>query len=710
MKFLDVETINGIVKEKVYNIDDFPYDSFAKSKKVKRKNKGAYYNIACAFDIESTTVEPLKDSNGEYLYKPFAFMYHWQFCIHDSVCFGRTWEEFLILQERLESALHLSDKLKLVIYVHNLAYEFQFMNQFLPITSMFFKAKRKPMKFNCENGLEFRCSYFLSNMSLIKFCENSKGVTHFKLTEQFDYKKLRTPYTELTKIEQGYCYNDVRGLCECIEAMLIDDDVISIPLTNTGFVRREYRQAMANSKCRSIFEKTALTSEQYEMCKRAFRGGNTHANRFLSNVILKNCFSYDEQSSYPACMMLDYYPMSKFTEVTLDTQEKMEYYISKFCVIMNVTFKDIHVKHGEVIPYIDISHCYEKTKSIINDNGRVLGTDDFISMTLTEIDLNIIRKTYDINGGFIITKAFYARKGKLPEEMRNTLLKFYQLKTDLKDINGKEYEYAKSKNKVNSSFGMCVQHIDNSEVTYDKETFEWNEEVPVIESSLEKYYKSRNSFLAYQWGVWITANARKRLQEMLDVVGEDVVYIDTDSIKFQGIEHMKEFEKLNEKIIQSCEENDIKAYADRINEDGTSKRFYLGIWDCETPKGREYKLFKTLGAKKYCYMQNDKDGKEHFKITVSGMAKVKGSKAIAELDKTKKPIENFNIGERFHDVGRSTSWYNDIPVQQITIEGKTFTTASNIAICESTYRLGVTNEYWDLICDNNIESEVLTFV
>ena len=75
------------------------------------------------------------------------------------------------------------------------------------------------------------------------------------------------------------------------------------------------------------------------------------------------------------------------------------------------------------------------------------------------------------------------------------------------------------------------------------------------------------------------------------------------------------------------------------------------------------------------------------------MNKKKGAKAV-------KSIDNFNIETTYHDIGRTTSWYNDEQPHNITIDGDTFTTASNIGILETTYTLGVTNEYWALIGAN----------
>lgn len=686
MKYITVPTIKGEKKEIVYNIYDFPYHTLNELP-ICNKKKMSYYNISASFDIESSSIEPPK-ADDMYLYTPYGFMYHWQFCIYGLVVFGRTWEEYQTFLDRIRETLHLNDNLKLVVYIHNLAYEFQFMKEFIKIDSMFSKDKRKPMKV-ISKGIEFRCSYFLSNMSLAKFCENSELCYHYKMTDDYDYRKIRTPATLLTETEEAYCYNDVRGLCECIDTLLENDTISTLPLTNTGYVRREYRQSMKTKQNRYNFVKTALNEHQYTMLRRAFRGGNTHANRFLANMVLKKVYSYDISSSYPSCIEMDDFPIGKFAKVKLNNQNKLDYYCNNFCCVLDISLFNVRTKKGVVIPYIDIAHCYEKS-NIVNDNGRVLQAD-FIHLTITNIDLDIIRSLYDFDG-FIVNDAIYATKGKLPKELRIKLMDFYTAKTQLKDIEGKEYEYMKSKNRLNATFGMMVTDVAHSDVSYDQHSMEWNEVKPDLEGSLEQFYKSRNNFLSYQWGVFVTANARKRLQVMLDIIGRDVVYIDTDSIKFQNEEHIKEFEEINRELIKQAEKNDIPAYVDRTDiKDGkeVTKRFYLGTWDNDG----NYIRFKTLGAKKYCF-EKEKKGHKKFEITVSGMSKKKGAEAVGTID-------NFAIGRTYHDIGRTTSWYNDVKPHKITIEGVTFTTASNIGILETTYTLGVTNEYWALIGANN---------
>ena len=703
MELITVETIKGRVVEPVYNIDDYPYEDIRMDINDKRcfgrGKKASYYNVSSAFDIECSTIEPPKNADGKYITTPNGFMYHWQFCIDNKVCFGRTWEQWVLFKERLVKALHLDKKMKLAVYVHNLAYEFQFMKEFMSIESLFAKEERKPLKVNETNGLEYRCSYFLSNMSLKKFCENSSLCTYYKMDgEDFDYRAIRTPATELTEKQKGYCYNDVRGLCQCIDTMLLEDTISTIPLTNTGFVRRDFRSAMNTMALHKLFKKLALNSKEYTMLRKAFRGGNTHANRYYTNQIINNVKSKDISSSYPTVMLECSFPMERFTEYEIDDIGEFYEMIEKYHCCFTVGILNPRIKKNVAVPYIDLAHCEERCNTV-NDNGRVLRAckiddkgniieDGYVKITVTEVDWEIIEETYDYDD-IEITEFMYARGGKLPLEFRNMVMKYYHGKTKLKGISEKEYEYMKSKNKLNSSFGMCVTDICHNEVDYIDFESGWSTSIPEIDGALKEFYSSRNNFLSYQWGVWVTAHARRRLQDMLNKVGLDLVYCDTDSIKYVNHEkHDKEFEEKNVELLSLALNNDIPATSER---DG--KQYPLGIWD----EDGTYLRFKTLGAKKYCYEKVEKN-KSHIKadfniisfhITVSGMGKKKGAERVSHIGR-------FEIGKTFEDIGRTTSWFNDSKPHEITVDGCTFTTASNIGVLETTYTLGVTMEYWEL--------------
>lgn len=87
MKTINVETINGIVQEKIYAPEEWDYHKYVFSSTTV-KHGIRYYEIPCAFDIETTTIVPQEDEA-----RPYAFMYQWQFCMGDDVYMGRTWEQ-----------------------------------------------------------------------------------------------------------------------------------------------------------------------------------------------------------------------------------------------------------------------------------------------------------------------------------------------------------------------------------------------------------------------------------------------------------------------------------------------------------------------------------------------------------------------------------------------------------------------------------------
>ena len=94
--------------------------------------------------------------------------------------------------------------------------------------------------------IEFRCSYALTNMSLEEFTKKMK-VEHVKKPgEDIDYKVYRTSTTPLTDKAMQYCQNDVLGLYEALTVQLNNDgdNLYTVPMTSTGYVRRETKQAL----------------------------------------------------------------------------------------------------------------------------------------------------------------------------------------------------------------------------------------------------------------------------------------------------------------------------------------------------------------------------------------------------------------------------------------------------------------------------------
>ena len=652
-----------------YHIDDFPYNKIV-SCETFSGNKGIkYYDIFMTFDIESTSLL----YEEEYI----GYMYIWQACIGTAqeryAVHGRTWFEWLEFKQHIERILCCDSEHRLVCYIHNLSFEYQFLRAIESFDSNFATGKRKILK-AVSGGVEYRCSYKLSNMSLDKFCKYTRA-HHTKATEYFDYSKIRTPETPLTELELWYTFCDVVGLHESICKLLEEDTLASIPLTSTGYVRRDCRNAMKkNPKNWLWFQKCAMSPYVYKLLLEAARGGDTHANRNYVGMILENVDNYDFSSSYPFCMCCMYYPVSGFTKIShVRTEKDLELYISKKCCLFRAYFKKIRIKKSVTNPYISFSKCFSyNVKNTAIFNGRVLYSD-VIGITLTELDYDIIKNEYEWEE-MALSDLHIADRGLLPKEIRETIITYYRHKTQLKGVD--DYLYGKDKNKLNGIFGMAFTKPIHPTYYIDKNG-EWREEKPDIAKALKDYSKNRNNFLPYAVGVWTTAHARYNLRSMIHIAGDGNVYNDTDSTKVWGVDIFKEVELYNKKVRKTAEK--YGAYAD----DRKGVRHYMGVAEQE----KTYDYFRTWGAKKYAYMQ---DGELH--LTLAGVDKKKGAAQLKDLF-------DFKLGKIFlPDCGRRTVRYNDWQTARyITVECCTFLTGAGVHMENGTYELGVTDEFLESI-------------
>lgn len=684
-----------------YNIQDFPYENLntkALTCKHKKKPKYLVYTFA-TFDIETTTISSDTET-------PYGFMYHWQMDVGGYVVTGRRWEEWVKFMLKLVEIFKTDETRNFVVYIHNEAFEFQFIRDFLNAYfggfHVFAAQRRKPIYVTTGNGIQFRCSYKLTNMSLEKAVQNELGVVHCKAAGDLDYRIIRTADTPLDDTEYGYCVSDVVSLYELIERRLINerDNLESIPMTSTGYVRRDCRNSCRKDEdYREEFLKQEMTESVYKLLMEAGRGGNTHANRYMSGRIWHYVDSFDVASSYPAQMFLRKFPVSKFTPYgEIESMTELDALLSEYACLFRVIFTGLEVRDNIGMPYIAISKATAHSKHVTLDNGRVLSVINredrendrgYISLTLTDVDFQIIKEQYTWDE-MSISDFHIATYGYLPEALLSQVMAYFRAKTELKDKikeadeSGDEeeaanlaYLYAKSKNRLNGIFGMCYTNPVHNVISINEDG-EWIEDTPEIAEALKKYWKSRNSFLVYAWGVWITAWARRHLEDLFNALGQDkVIYGDTDSGKAVEVDISK-IDALNAKVMELADKRG--AYCDY---NGT--RYYMGVYEHENkiPIAK----FKTLGAKKYVY--EDEKG---LHVTISGVSKKLGAKELGSID-------NFVPGFIFKDAGGLTLYYNDAEkgIHQITVDGCTMTTASNIGMVDNTYEIGITSEYAELI-------------
>lgn len=637
-----------------------------------RRSKAYYYDISCALDTETTN--RIIDDEHKY-----SWIYIFQIMIGDTFITCRTFDELADVFTNIKNTYGLNEKNRIIIYVHNLPFEFQFMRTEFRFSECLARKNRTVFKvFFDDYGIEFRDSLILSGMSLAKTAENLTWPEHLsirKLKGDLDYSKIRLPCTDITPTELAYCYNDVKIICAYIDEQRdYYKGITNIPLTNTGRVRREVKKncfrKVVDPKThkkripyKDLMNRLTLGVREYGYAKQAFLGGYTHANARYSKKLLTDVHSIDFTSSYPTVMISEKYPMSKgaYIKLDMDSYTEFETYLNqceRVAVVM-VELWDIETKPDIPDDYIPCSRLMTpKGEQIMNNNGRVHKAD-YAKLIVTSVDLAQIVSCYNYSKIHIIDGYFYYID-YLPKEIIESVLEFYEKKTTLKGVKGKEAEYLLHKGMLNSCYGMCVTDIvsDGEQCTYNKG---WEHIDQDVAECIDQYNNNPNRFLFYVWGIFVTAYARNNLFNGIKTIGRDYVYCDTDSIKFLNMDaHKAYIEDYNRNIIKKCTEClehwgfDPAMLAPK-NQKGVEKQ--IGIWDYEG----KYDHFKTNGCKRYL----TEIGGE-FDLTCAGLPENRG---VDELTRNGTKVED--VFARFNDdfkvdaenSDKLAHFYNDDPFE-----------------------------------------------
>ena len=661
-----------------------------------------YWNIVFAFDIETTsfTDKITKEDHNEKR----SIMYVWQLAINGRCIIGREWSEFIYVMNHIVERLELCKYTRILVYIHNFAFEFQFIRHFFEWHKIFAIDKRKPIYGITTNGIEFRCSYILTNYSLEKLSDQLLKYKVRKLVGDLDYSLKRHPETELTDTELQYCINDVLVISAYIKEQIEKEKYIhKIPLTCTGYCRRFVRKKCLYGDKFKVWRKQFRNYHnfikglqirdvsEFKQFHRAFMGGFTHSGMMWSHLTIRNVSHKDEGSAYPFALLSERYPMTTFQDIDASkiTKAQFESYLKTHACLFDCKIYDLKPKF-EYENYIPVYKCWLKV-GVVENNGRVYSAS-MVAMTLTEVDLQIINACYDFSH-IEVSNMKIAEKGYLPKEIILSIIKLYQDKTQLKGVAGKENEYLVSKGLLNSVYGMMVTDIVRDEIIY--KDGEWSTETADAQKQIDKYNKSRRRFLYYPWGVWCTAYARRNLFYAIFECAGDYIYADTDSVFYVNPEahedFMNRYNKLCEKKLRHMCEHYGLVYEDVLlpkTIKGVEKP--IGVWDNEPHIDR----FKTLGAKRYMTLI---DGE--LSITVSGVNKKTAIPWLLEKCGPDGAFEAFEEGLIVPEdaTGKLTHYYIDKPYEgEITdYQGNTYHyhALSGVYLEKTTYCFDISAEY-----------------
>lgn len=617
------------------------------------RKKVHYVEHLAAFDIETSSYmdEGVKK----------AVVYSYALAIDDAIYRARRADEFFSLLEKIAADMELSLDRRLVVYVHNEAYEWQFIKHYMAWDSAFaIASERRIVRAVSTLGFEFRCSYVLTNKPLEAV---GKDVGVQKMVGDIDHTKIRNSITPLSDEEMGYIDNDVRILIEferqalAQEGGTIEQALRSIPITKTGYVRRRMRKAaLADPAYEQLISELTLTEETYTLARHSFQGGYTHANSTVMGQEMGDTVAVDLASSYPSSMLQFTYPMSSFHSVAHEfTAEELDKCIGHIHFFVTFVVHDAVSRYP--FPYISLSKALSISDPFV-DNGRVYSAAN-MTLTMTDVDWQIFRRCYDVES-IEIVDVMMAPAEYLPAAITDPIVAMYGDKTALKGVAGQEVNYRSAKEDINGVYGSVAMDPVRTDFEFNAEDSEFVATLPSIEDALSKHNISRSRYLFYPWAAWVTAYSRYvLLMTMYDLIdaGVTVMYCDTDSIyhkpspKAQGIidrvnnevrerlsaaMHYRWFYASDEEVEDALAPKDIKGV-----------RHHIGLFEVDG----HYDNFKTLGAKRYAVEKNGE-----FKITVAGLSK-KAASYIKEIGGMKAFVDGLTVPAE--KSGRLTHTYSE---------------------------------------------------
>lgn len=539
-------------------------------------------------DIETNTAWGV----GENGFVPVAC---WMFlgCLlksDETYVFFHNWEEYSALIDDLPEGS--------VIFVHNLAYEFEYLcrNGF-HFTDIIANDRHHPITVkDAERNIKYRCSYKLLDKS-VKTLGKELGINKL----DYEYHNIRDS-AELSDLDYEYNMIDCLIVARAIKKELaVYGDLDNLPLTKTGKVRKLLREK-DTGELASRASRAFTDESMYDMLELAFVGGFTYGNPEYFGRVVNNVKSFDRKSAYPATMLKERFPQ-KFSPIyegekaiKMYSQMRVQHYVAEFHIERMIAF--------DARLCVISAYKVRGSGNRVLYNGKIYSAVD-VTITCDSVSWELYQKIYNFEGVVCKRIAVATSVRRLPTPLLRVVSELAFEKERLgklkktTDESSPEYneiteEYQRTKEMLNSLYGANVQRLRNFDYTVD-ESGDWY-------CTVQEYAKPRGIMRAFAWGVWITAYSRKALiEEILNVGLDNFVYCDTDSIKCFG----------DVKIMPYYDNDDVEYLSDLLGEHFNAVKDF-GKFEYEDTSSE----FLHYGAKKYFTV---KDGK--FKYTVAGLPK-----------------------------------------------------------------------------------------
>lgn len=471
----------------------------------------------------------------------------------------------------------------------------------LESTEVEYVSKNEVVKDNIFVKLNFIDSYKILPFSLDNIAKNVINIDekYYKLSDEYDYDKVRPINHELTELEKKYLYNDVYILKEFIKQFyepIGTSCQTASSISFDKFIQGKYGEK-SYKKFLNDYPSLYEYKKIYNIIKDSYKGGWTQANRKYKHLHLKNIngTSIDINSSYPS--VIKYKPLpygipTLYNGYKKANKNQLNLLTIGFNVFYNKNEDNLigEIQVGAINKNVFGLNSTEYLASNLIDgvpkgtNGK---SEDYrYVINIWEFELNnILENTvledYDVLNTLQF-KSNIGNFGKIVDDY--TLMKI----EGKKEGNNIKQNFAKLI--LNSFYGKLASKPERLErkVVLNKNNIATSEQTDVEYLAEKKFYPAFSSCT--------TAWARVNLRTQLYKLGyNNILYFDTDSLytllpKEEVIKKLGNYRTVVDDV-------------EILNDDNMLDKYELGKWDIE----KTYTEFKTIGSKKYILKQKNND-------------------------------------------------------------------------------------------------------
>ena len=529
----------------------------------------------------------------------------WKIAYKDEIINGKGFEEFL------DAAVKLSQDIN-VIYVQKLSW--------LMIVSLNF-VSYKESQFFANGDQEFFWAFLADNVELRNW-------------DNF-WNEVKEPEAFLGRLE--FCRTFFNkglkgklGLKNHYKYSLAKDMKEDIEIKYNFYCSNERKALMENTLPQDY--------EEYRDMLKLNRASFYYSNAAYHGGVAYNLHCYDISSSHISFITRKKYPYEPFKRLRWKEgqgAEMQKIILEKYyCFWGCFAFQKLQYKGDFKLQLCEFGFPFEEGQ----------GCD--WELWLWDTDLEWFCKNFTWENCHCI-KLYYAPQ----RELRADVVKFVDPIYNIKNIQEKgTFEKEICKFRAEVIFGQSIKQVEYTGSTiYNEETnrFDWQENAPLSFEEVQAKLKRRP--LPFYIGLKIVAYSRIEEYNMMYNIGfNNIIYGDTDSVKFVGEEGIKVIEQHNKEIEKEYREISKKRHWEN------NVNYKLGQW-CKEP---DLQAFKAIGIKWYITLdENDKidiKAAGANKWLLREWAELNEDKLKGKIAKSKTPLLDFN--KDMHIPGLFARW------------------------------------------------------